>query len=205
MAVGKRRLRTIYIVTAALMVAMIGGYALAATSLTPGPTQTSNVTSSAPGGFTTATISSTQLVILTAAMTAGTVPAAGSGVSTTLIAGTPTALAACAAAPCAAQPFRTGNPSAETTGDYGEQIVISVTQPASGTAPSAFDFSISITIVGAGNPVVAQGYLSTGASTGAAIVTVPVYLFMDLLTTTAPSVSAISIVFNVCSTATTCP
>lgn len=205
MANGKRRYRTLYVVTAALMVALIGGYALAATSLTTGPAQTSNVTSSAPAGFTTATVSSTQLVILTTAMTAGTVPNAGTGVSTTLIAGTPTAIGVCAAAPCAAQPFRTGNPATETAGDYGEQIVLSITQPASGTTPSGFDFSISITIVGVATPVVAQGYLSTAASSGAAAVQVPIYLFVDLLTTTAPSVSAISIVFNACSTATACP
>lgn len=204
MAPIKRKYRTIYLVTAALMVAMIGGYALAATTLTTlSPGQSSNVTSTpAPGGFTNiGSISSEQLVVLSGSMTGAATAGTQSG--TVDLAGTPTSLAVCGANPCAAQNFRQGYPATETTGDYGEQIVISVTQPATGGTSLGFDFSI--TIVASTGTTVAQGYLATGVSTNAASVTVPVFLFVDLTTTTAPVINSLSVVFNQCSTATTCP
>jgi len=204
MAEGKRRHRTIYLVTAALMLAMIGGYALAATTVTTlAPGQSSNVTSTpTPGGFTTVgTITSEQLVVLTAAMTGSAT--AGTQVGTLGLDGTPTALAVCAAAPCAVQGFKMANPATETTGDYGEQIVVSVTQPATGGASTGFDFSI--TVVASTGTVVGQGYLATGVSTAATAQTVPVFLFVDLTTTTAPVINSLSVVFNQCASATSCP
>ena len=202
----KRKYRTIYLVTAALMVAMIGGYTLAASSLTTtGPGQTTNVTITAPAGFATATVTSWQLVVLTAAMTGATV--AGTNVATSYMAATPTALAACAANPCAVQTFRSGNPGTETTADYGEQIVLSVSQPLHTGTASGFDLSIGInwqTGTGVMSNVSAQAYFSTGLGTAGAV-TVPVYLFVDLLSTNAPILNSISIVFNTCSSATACP
>ena len=208
MAPLKRKYRTIYIVTAALMVAMVGGYALAATTLTPGPTQASNVTTSPTSGFSQGTVSSEQLVVVTAAMAA--VATAGTQSGTVGLAGTPTALAACTAAPCAAQNFRPVAPATPTVGDWGEQIVLSVTQPttASGNA-GAFDFSVTIVYELNGVPptttVVFQGYLGTGSTTAAASETVSVYLFMDLGTTTVLTITSLSMVFNTCSTTTFCP
>ena len=200
----RRKYRTIYLVTAALMVAMIGGYALAATTvttLTPG--QSSNVTSTpAPGGFANiGSISSEQLVILTAAMTGSAT--AGAQIGTLGLDGTPTALAACAAAPCAVQGFKTANPATETTGDYGEQIVVSVTQPASTGASLGFDFSI--TVVTTTSTIVAQGYLATGLASVATAQTVPVFIFVDLTTLVAPVINSLSVVFNQCASATACP
>jgi len=205
MAPMKRKYRTVYIVTAALMVAMIGGYALAATTLTAGPNQSSNVTTSPTSGFAQGTISSEQLVVITAAMAATTVT--GTQLGTVGLAGTPTALAACAANPCAAQGFRPTNPASETQGNYGEQVVLSVTQPTTGSGATAFDFSmtISITLGVVTSSVVFQGYLSTGTTTNAASVTVPVFLFADLGTNSAPIINSISVVFNTCATATSCP
>ena len=204
MADHRGKYRSIYLVTAALMVAMIGGYALAATTLTTlSPGQSSNVTSTpAPGGFANiGAISSEQLVVLSAAMTG--VATAGTQVGTIGLDGTPTALALCAANPCAAQNFRTANPATETTGDYGEQIVISVTQPATGGTSLGFDFSV--TVMASTGTTVVQGYLATGVSSAGTAVTVPVFLFVDLTTTTAPVINSLSVVFNQCSSATACP
>ena len=200
----RRKYRAIYIVTAALMVAMIGGYALAATSiitLTPG--QSSNVTSTpAPTGFANiGSVASEQLVVLTAAMTGSTI--AGTQVGTLGLDGTPTALAVCAAAPCAVQGFRPAVPSAATVGDYGEQIVVNVIQPATGGTSLGFDFSI--TVVASTGTVVVQGYLATGVSTAVGTETIPVFVFLDLGSTTAPVITSLTVVFNQCASATSCP
>ena len=204
MAPIKRKYRTIYLVTAALMVAMVGGYALAATTLTTGPNQSSNVTTSPTSGFAQGTVSSEQLVVMTTAMvglsTSGTNPlAVGLG-------GTPSALATCSAAPCTAQNFRPFSAATPTVGDYGEQIVLVVTQPVGAGAATAFDFSISVSITISAVPstVVFQGFLGTGSTTGSSE-SVPVFLFGDLGTTTAPVIVSISMVFNSCASATSCP
>jgi len=200
----RRKYRTIYIVTAALMAAMVGGYALAATTVTTlNPGQSSNVTNTpTPGGFTNiGSILSEQLVVLSAAMTGSAT--AGTQIGAIGLQGTPTALAVCAAAPCAAQSFKTANPATETTGDYGEQFVIDVTQPLTGGTSLGFDFSITV-VASTGTTVVA-GYLATGVSTAATAQTIPVFVFVDLTTTTAPIVDSLSVVFNQCATATACP
>jgi hypothetical protein len=204
MAPKGRKYRTIYLVTAALMVAMVGGYALAATTLTTlSPGQSSNVTSTpAPGGFTNiGSVSSEQLVVLSTNMVA--VSTAGTQIGTVGLDGTPAALAVCGSNPCAAQNFRPVTPASETVGDYGEQIVVSVIQPATGGTSMGFDFSV--TIVASTGTTVAQGYLATGVSTSATSVTVPVFVFVDLTTTTAPVINSLSVVFNQCSSATACP
>jgi hypothetical protein len=208
MAESRRKYRTIYIVTAALMAAMIGGYALAATTvttLTPG--QSSNITNTpAPGGFANiGAITSEQLVVLTAGMT-GATRAGTQTVGAIGLNGTSTALAACATAPCTVQNFRTAVPAAETTGDFGEQLGINVLQPAANGASLGFDFSItiSVTVTGVTSSVIVQGYLATGAA-GAAVKTVPVFLFVDLGTITSPVINSLSVVFNQCSNATYCP
>lgn len=205
MAQNKSKYRTIYLVTAALMVAMIGGYALAATTVTTlNPQQSSNVTNTpTPGGFANiGAITSEQLVVLTAGMTAS-VTAGSQTIGSVGLAGTPTALAVCAAAPCAVQNFRSASPATETTGNYGEQIVISVTQPATGGTSVGFDFSITV-VASTGN-VVAQGYLATGVSSAGTAQTISVYVFVDLTTTTAPVINSLSVVFNQCQSATVCP
>lgn len=204
MAKNNGKYRTIYIVTAALMAAMIGGYALAATTVTTlSPGQSSNVTNTpTPGGFANiGSIASEQLVVLTAGMT-GSVTA-GAQVGAVGLQGTPAALAVCAGSPCAVQNFRTANPATETTGDYGEQFVITVTQPATGGTSLGFDFSV--TIVASTGTVVVQGYLATGVSSNVAAQSVPVYLYVDLATTTAPVINSLSVVFNQCSSAAACP
>lgn len=205
MAQNKRKYRTIYIVTAALMVAMVGGYTLALTTVTTGPNQGSTVTTSPTSAFSQGTVTSEQLVVMTTGMVAlGT---AGTNPLTVGLGGTPTALTACTVATCAAQNFRPFSAATPTVGDYGEQIVLSVTQPITSTGASGFDFSISVSITISAVPstVVFQGYLSTGTTTAATAMTIPVFLFGDLGTTTAPVIVSLSMVFNTCSSASSCP
>lgn len=206
----KQRQRTVYLVTAAAMLAMIGGYALAATTVTTmNPQQASDITQTpSPTGFAgIATVTSEQLVVLTGGM-AG---AAGAGTETAGavgLAGTPSALATCATPPCAAGNFITAVPATETTGDFGEQIVLSVTQPAGAATNSVgFDMAItlSITIGVTTSSVNALAYLATGSTGGATTSTIPVFLFVDLGTVSAPSINSVSVVFNQCSSGTTCP
>jgi hypothetical protein len=199
----KGKYRTIYLVTAALMAAMIGGYALAATTVTTlSPGQSSNVTSTpTPGGFANiGSIGSEQLVILTAGMAGAAT--AGTQIGAVGLDGTPTALAVCASA-CAAQNFHPANPGAMTVGDYGEQFVINVIQPATGGTSLGFDFSL--TVAASTGTTVVQGYLATGVSSAGTAQTIPVFVFVDLTTTTAPVINSLTVVFNQCSSATACP
>ena len=196
--------RTIYLVTAALMVAMVGGYALADDDRDdPEPGSILERDQHAhPGRVANiGSIVSEQLVVLTAGMT-GSITA-GSQVGAVGLQGNPTTLAVCGAAPCAVQNFKTANPGTETTGNYGEQIVINVIQPATGGTSLGFDFSV--TIVASTGTVVVQGYLATGVSTFTSAETIPVYLYVDLGTTTAPVINSLSVVFNQCASATACP
>ncbi|MCI4352781.1 MAG: hypothetical protein L3K14_05255 [Thermoplasmata archaeon] len=196
----KRRQRTVYLVTIAAMVAMIGGYALAATTVTIfAPPQSSNVTQGGTlGGFSSmATVTSEQLVVVSAAMSA--VLSAGAQGASAGLSGTSTQLAVCAGAPCASQTFKAATPTT-TTGDYGEQITLNVFQSA---ANSAIGFDMAITVVTTAGTVTAFGYVQI--PTSAVTQTIPVFLFVDLGTTNAPVITAVSVVFNQCSTGTTCP
>jgi hypothetical protein len=206
----KNRQRTIYLITAAAMVAMIGGYALAATSVTTlSPQQSTNVTQTpSPGGFSgVATVTSEQLVVLTAGMTGsatgGTQTAGATGLS-----GTPHALATCSAAPCPLSNFITASPATETTGDFGEQLVLTVTQPAGAAANSVgFDLAlqISMTVGASTSTVSAIGYLATGSTAVGTTSAITVFVFVDLGTTSAPVINSVNVVFNQCSSATACP
>lgn len=213
MAPVKRKYRTVYLVTAALMVALIGGYALAVTSLTTGPGQTSNVTTSPTSPFSTASITSEQLVVMTTTIV-GLGTAGGQTAGTVGLSGTPNTLGGCAAAPCTPVNLRPAvSPVTATAGDYAEQILLSVTQPlaAATPGPSAFDFSITIVFelngVAPSTTYSYQGYLGTGFTTATASETIPVYLFLDLGTTTPVVIvtNGISAVFNTCSSTTSCP
>jgi hypothetical protein len=206
----KNRQRTIYLITAAAMVAMVGGYALAATTVTTlNPQQSTNVTQTpTPGGFSgIASVTSEQLVVLTSGMTAAT----AGGLETpgaTGLDGTPHALATCSASPCALANFVTASPATETTGDFGEQIVLTVTQPSGAVANSVgFDmsFQISITVGAVTSTVAAIGYLATGSTTVATTSAITAFVFVDLGTTSAPVINSVNVVFNQCLSATACP
>jgi|GEM_PF-1050178 len=206
----RSRQRIVYLATAATMIAMVGGYALAATSVTTlSPQQSSNVTQSpAPSSFSgTAAITSEQLVQLTSAMatsTSGGVQLSGA----TGLDGTPHALSTCATAPCALANFITASPATETVGDFGEQIVLTVTQPAGAAANSiGFDMAISISMTVGVTTSTVSGlvYLATGSTGAGTTSTITTFLFVDLGTTSAPAINSVNVVFNQCSTATACP
>ena len=205
-----RRQRTVYLITAAAMIAMIGGYALAATTVTTlSPQQATNVTQSpSPGGFgATASITSEQLVQLTAGMV-GSINGGTQFASATGLDGTPKALATCAVAPCPLSNFISASPAAETSGDFGEQIVLTVTQPAGAAANSiGFDmaFAVSMTVGVSTSTVTALAYLATGTTGVVGTSSITVFLFIDLGTTSAPVINSVSVVFNQCSSAAACP
>jgi hypothetical protein len=195
----KRRQRTVYLVTIAAMIALIGGYALAATTLSALPNQASNVTSGTPGGFALASVTSEQLVVISTAMSTAT--AAGTQGTGPGLSGTTFQLTACAAAPaaCAAQSLKAATPAA-TVGDYGEQLTLSVVQSA---ANSGDGFDLAATVVTSTSTIVAFAYIELPTTANAN--TIPVFLFVDLGTTTAPIVDSVSVVFNQCSTGVSCP
>lgn len=201
----QRRQRTVYLVTAAAMLALIGGYALAATTVTAGPGQSSNVTQTpTPTGLAFAQVSSEQLVVISSSMASAA--AAGTPTSGAVaVAGTPSQLASCAAAPCAVQNYRSV-PNAATAGDFGEQFGLAVAESSTYSAVG-FDLAItvSITVGTTTSSVVVFAYLETPASTSGTALSIPVYLFVDLGTTTAPAVNSVSVVFNQCSSGTSCP
>ncbi len=205
----KRKQRLVYAVTAAAMIAMIGGYALAATTVTTlSPQQATNVTQSPnPGGFAgIASVTSEQLVVLSTGMAGAT--AGGTETSGAVgLSGTPAALATCATTPCAASNFISASPASEVAGDFGEQIVMTVTQP-SGTGSSVgFDmaFTVSMTVGTTTSTVTALAYLATGATGVLTTSAIPVFVFIDLGTTSAPVINSVSVIFNQCSSATACP
>ncbi len=206
----KRRQRTIYLATTAAMIAMIGGYALAATTVTTlSPQQSTNVTQTpSPGGFAgVAAITSEQLVVLTVGMT-GSLTGGTQIVGATGLDGTPRALSTCAAGPCPLANFITASPATETTGNFGEQIVMTVTQPAGAAGNSVgFDLAvqISITVGVVTSTVSAIGYLATGTTGVVTTSAITVFLFVDLGTATAPVINSVNVVFNQCSSAAACP
>src|SRR5580658_8750053 len=98
MALGLRR-KTVYLVTAAAMVALLGGWTLAVSTTSSGPAQNTNITVTTPGGFTTASIVSSHAVAVSPAIAAYT--NAGTQSATTAgLAGTPLAIGVCAVGPC---------------------------------------------------------------------------------------------------------
>jgi len=207
---SKKGQRTVYLITVAAMVAMIGGYALAATSVTTlSPQQASNVTQSpSPGGFAgIASITSEQLVQLTAGM-AGSTGGGTQIAGATGLDGTPKALSTCALGPCPLANFITASPATETTGNFGEQIVMTVTQPAGVAGNSVgFDmaFAVSMTVGVTTSTVTALAYIATGSTGVATTSSITVFLFLDLGTTTAPVINSVGVVFNQCSSASACP
>lgn len=196
------RRRTVYLATVAAMIAMVGGWALAVTTTTAGPAQNTNITTSAPAGFTVASVGSTQAVLVSSTIAAYT----GAGtqtVGTAGLSGSTITIATCAAGPCVAN-YHAVNGNAVTTGDYAEQIVLSVTQPATGGTASGFDAQLEVTI----NAVTLEfgnTYFSTGVSSAGTAQTVNVYVFVDLGVTSAPVVNTISIQLNACLSASNCP
>lgn len=126
--------------------------------------------------------------------------AAGSQGAGPALSGTTTQLAACSASPCSPQNFRAANP-ASTTGDYGEQVAMNAFQS---TANSAVGFDVTVTVTTSNATIVAHAYLELPTSP-ASTQTIPVFLFVDLGTTGAPTIQGVTVVFNQCATGSACP
>lgn len=196
------RRRAVWIATAAAMVALLGGWALAVSTTSTGPAQSSNITVTTPNGFTTASVGSTQVILLSSTVAA--YPAAGTQAATTAaLSGSTLTLTACATGPCT-QNLVAVDGNTVTAGDYALQMVVDVTQPATGGTAAGFDVQAEVTING-GTLEFGNAYLSTGVSTAVTSQTVDVLLFVDLGTTTAPTLSSASIQFNSCLSASSCP
>ena len=199
---AKLQRRTVYLVTAAAMFALLGGWALAVSTTSVGPSQSTNITVTTPSGFTTAAVLSSSAIAVSPAVAAYS-DAGTQSAATAALAGTPLALTACASGPCA-QDLLAVNGNPVTSGDYALQLEVAVTQPASSGASAGFDFQVEATINGA-TLVFGSGYLATGVSSASSAQTVDVYFFLDLGVTSAPTVNAISVQFNNCQTASACP
>lgn len=201
----RMRRRTVYVATIVAMLAMVGGWALATTTTTvmsqPG---SANITTSQPTGFSTATVGSDQVVVVTSAIAAYS-SAGTQSAGTVGLAGQTIALNACSAGTCT-QSFLSVNGNAATAGDYAEQLVIAVTQPASTGTSTGFDIQIEVSI-NSNSLVFGDAYFATGVAGATSSQTVNVYLFIDLGVNgiNAPTISSISVQFNGCNSNTSCP
>ncbi|MGI0132175.1 MAG: hypothetical protein ACREDK_03645 [Thermoplasmata archaeon] len=190
-----------YVATIVAMLAMVGGWALATTTITTGPAESTNITTSQPAGFSTATVASTQVVKVNNAIAAYT--AAGTQSSDTSgLAGTTASLTPCAAA--CAENYITVNGNTITAGDYAQQIVFTVTQPVS--TATGFDIQVQVTM-NTNVLVFGNAYFDTNFNSQSSTSTVTVYLFVDLGVggVSAPTISSISVQFNGCLSTTSCP
>ena len=202
---GKVRRRTVYVATIAAMLAMAGGFALAASSSLTVPSPSQGAGTGTPTAFSDATIGS--LSIITTDPGGPSLGTQAAGAPTATLAGTMTAQTACAVKSCTTN----WAPAQETTtaksGDYAVELNISTTQPAS--SPAGFDMQISIDL-SSGTTVTADIYVDQGATGSTTGVTAILYLNIYIDTGvansgTAPTISSYAVTANACGTATSCP
>src|SRR5208282_3479356 len=123
---SRRAQRTVYLVTAAIVAAMVGGYALAATSTTAltnpqGSTQGTTTPGALIAGYSW---TNSELVVILAAgdATLGTSNGAGNALG-----GSQLALTGCTTATCSQNNQPALGPG-EAVGDYAEEIILTVAQ-----------------------------------------------------------------------------
>jgi hypothetical protein len=205
--------RTVYAATAIALLALAGGWTLAAgTTQTVGPAQNSSITVTAPNGFTTATVQSTQLLTVSGALitgltgTAGTQAAGpGNGLNSTTMDNAP--LASCGGAFCEANYSAVDTATPLSVGDSALQLMLTVTQPASGAV--GFDVQVEVIFSTTGPSVYTfgTGYFDSNTAGGgtAAFFAVGLYIDLGVAATLMPSVSDVVVTMNSCITAQTCP
>jgi hypothetical protein len=206
--------RTVYAATLISILALAGGWTLAAGTLSShGPTQNSSVTVTTPNGFTVATVQSTQMIAVSSALITGlTGPAGtqagpgGNGLNSTSLSNA--VLVSCLT-------FCEGNYSAVdavpalTLGDMALQVMLTVNQPTA--AALGFDVQVEIIYnVTTALPVdyaFGTGYFDTNTAAGASPAFYAVGLYVDLgvVATSIPTIDNIVITMNNCQSATTCP
>jgi hypothetical protein len=205
----KTRQKTVYALTAVIVVAMVGGYALAATSTLTITNNQGSGTGTAPPGPAPSGVSFSigQVAILTE----NTDPALGTGSGPgNQLSGSQVAVASCATATCtdSYQPATSAGP-AETVADYAQEFFITVTQGCS-AATSGFDVQFAVN--DASTTVYAQAFSNTGVSTQSGCTTpstVTVAFFVDLgvssIGNAAPVINHVEVVANTCVGTSTCP
>lgn len=206
--------KTVYAATVITLLALAGGWTLAAgTTQTTGPTQSSSITVTAPTGFTTAVVQSTQLLSVSGVLISGLDGAAGTqaggtggGLNSTETLNA--VLNGCAGHFCEENFSAVAGSAGLTVGHSALQVMLTVTQP---TAVAAgFDVQVEIIFATTGPNVYAfgTGYFDTNIGTYVAnpiIFAVGLYVDLGVASTLMPSVSDIVVTMNNCQTATTCP
>jgi hypothetical protein len=198
-----RPLRLVYVATGLGVLALVGGFVLASSTVGVGPSQASNATSNSPTPFSGASVVATSLVLVTPVIVGYGGLGTQSG-STGGLSGTTSTLASCAVGPCVANynPAAQSFPAASL--NFAEQVEIAVTQPTTGVGASGFDVQVSISF-GLSGVAFAAGYVSTGTTSAGSSQTVDVFLFVDLGSGVAPTVNSVSVTFNSCGSSSTCP
>jgi hypothetical protein len=207
--------KTVYAATLITCLALAGGWTLAAgTGTTHGPTQNSNITVTAPGGFTVAKVQSTQIMSVSPALISGLsgpagTQAAGTGNGLNSSATQNALLTACAGAFCESNYSAVDSTYGLAVGDTTLQVMLTVSQPT--TTASGFDVQVEIIYnVTTPTPLLyafGTGYFDTNTATGAGTAFYAAALYVDLgvPSTSMPSITDIVVTMNNCQTATTCP
>lgn len=127
-------------------------------------------------------------------------PAAGTQGTSPGLEGTTVVLASCAAA-CTDR-YRPASSAAIPAGSYLERTIFTVTQPPSTGPAVGFDMEVAVHLTTGW--VVGNGYFSTGVATGATASTITLRFYVDL-GTVAPTVTAVEVTVNRCTSTTGCP
>jgi|HubBroStandDraft_1064217.scaffolds.fasta_scaffold56162_2 hypothetical protein len=206
--------RTVYAATVIAVLALAGGWTLAAGTLqTVGPTQNSSITVTAPNGFAVASVQSTQLLSVSGVLISGLngvagTQAQGSGHGLNSTYDQNVVLVACAGTGCGENFSAVAGSASLTVGDSALQVMLTINQPT--TAPLGFDVQVEIIYnlpLGANVYAFGNGYFDSNSATtpGTAVFSVGLYVDLGVASTTMPSVSDIVVTMNNCQTATTCP
>jgi hypothetical protein len=205
--------KTVYAATVITLLALAGGWTLAAgTTQTVGPVQNSSITVTAPNGFTTATVQSTQLLTVSGVLISGLngpagVQAAGTGHGLNSTSTENVVLTTCPGSFCEENFSAVAGGAALVLGDSALQVMLTVNQPT--TTPVGFDVQVEIIFNTTGPSVYAfgTGYFDSSTTTGshAAFFAVGLYVDLGVSAVLMPSVSDVVVTMNNCQTATTCP
>ncbi|HTS33327.1 MAG TPA: hypothetical protein VMI55_05250 [Thermoplasmata archaeon] len=212
--VGPVPRKTIYAATAIAILALVGGWTIAAGStVTNGPAQHSSVTVTAPAAFQTAIVQSTQMLTVSGALIAtlspaGTQATGNGGLNSTVAHNA--LLAICATEFCQGNYSAVNPTSGLTVGDTVLQVMLTVTQPLTG--PVGFDVQVEIIYDVLSAPTTnlfsfGTGYFDTQTTSAAnpAFFAVALYVDFGTAATNLPSASDIAITMNACQSATVCP
>jgi hypothetical protein len=131
-------------------------------------------------------------------------PAAGTQLAGTPgLAGTPTALPECLAAPCRDR-YIVASPAGLVVGDYAERGTFALTQPVAPPGVST-GFLVEIAVHLSTGWIFGRAYLATGTTTLAGGAAITLQLYVNLGTAAAPTILGVDTVVDTCTSATVCP